>query len=118
MIFDKLFPRNELQKKLYFLSRFQIWILQSIMADTLRQGNQDGKIESFLVLFVQLFKREYPEDNEVTLRHFLIERLQAAFSKELKLKKIDVKGIPFQMFLNTYELKLAKMSKDEEESKR
>ena len=45
----------------------------------------------------------FHEDNEVTVRHYLIERFQQSFNDNMEFSDIDVEGEVFQQVLSDYE---------------
>ena len=62
------------------LSRLERYFLLRCLRKTIQQGDQDRKIKALFCLLMRAARREYYEDNLVTLDTFMQELLQEACS--------------------------------------
>lgn len=66
------------------LNWFEKWMLRGIAKKLSRQGGQNPKIQEYYSYMVKAARKEYTEDNDTTLRHYLEEMHSVECNKQFK----------------------------------
>jgi len=62
-------------------TKLKTWLLRKLIAEKVKQGNQHAGVEMLFGLIMTECRAEFPEDNDPTLKDFLMTGFETAYNK-------------------------------------